>query len=94
MLKANKLFLGIVIVFFILAILSWNIEGGLFVSPPHFPKPTYSIEGNPPTSAGFKLGRKLFYERRLSADNTISCGSCHNQFAAFTHHGHDLSHGI
>jgi cytochrome c peroxidase len=92
--KANKLFLGIVIVFFILAILSWNIEGGLFVSPPHFPKPTYSIEGNPPTSAGFKLGRKLFYESRLSADNTISCGSCHNQFAAFTHHGHDLSHGI
>jgi cytochrome c peroxidase len=94
MLKANKLFLGVVIVFFILAILSWNIEGGLFVSPPHFPKPTYSIEGNPPTSAGFKLGRKLFYESRLSADNTISCGSCHNQFAAFTHHGHDLSHGI
>lgn len=30
----------------------------------------------------------------LSANNTISCGSCHIQTAAFTHHGHSLSHGI
>ncbi|MBX9448904.1 MAG: cytochrome-c peroxidase [Taibaiella sp.] len=32
--------------------------------------------------------------RGLSRNNTISCGSCHIQASAFTHHGHDISHGI
>ena len=40
------------------------------------------------------LGEKLFFEKKLSQDNKISCGSCHIQTAAFTHHGHGLSHGI
>lgn len=38
---------------------------------------------NPITEAGVALGRKLFYDKRLSADNTISCGSCHKQEFAF-----------
>ncbi|MGC2398964.1 MAG: cytochrome-c peroxidase, partial [Acidobacteriaceae bacterium] len=33
---------------------------------------------NPPTLATIALGRKLFYDPRLSKDNTISCASCHN----------------
>lgn len=41
-----------------------------------------------------ELGRKLFYEGRLSRNNTISCGFCHIQENAFTHHGHTVSHGI
>lgn len=40
------------------------------------------------------LGRSLFYDGRLSRDGSISCGSCHIQFYAFSHHGHDVSHGI
>jgi cytochrome c peroxidase len=32
---------------------------------------------NPPTDAGATLGRVLFYDKRLSATNTLSCGSCH-----------------
>jgi cytochrome c peroxidase len=36
----------------------------------------------------------LFYDPILSRNNTISCGFCHQQQSAFTHHGHDLSHGI
>ena len=39
---------------------------------------------NPMTVEGVELGRMLFYEKRLSADNTISCGSCHQQKHAFT----------
>jgi cytochrome c peroxidase len=62
--------------------------------PPHFPKPAYNFERNPITTAGFQLGKRLFYDRRLSRDNSISCGSCHIQSSAFTHHGHDVSHGI
>ena len=30
------------------------------------------------------LGRVLFYERKLSANNMVSCGSCHEQSKAFT----------
>jgi cytochrome c peroxidase len=33
---------------------------------------------------GIELGKMLFYEKQLSADNTISCGSCHQQKLAFT----------
>jgi cytochrome c peroxidase len=38
---------------------------------------------NPVTDAGATLGRVLFYDTRLSANNTISCGSCHVQAHAF-----------
>ena len=62
--------------------------------PANFPDFAYNFEANPPTQAGFELGRKIFYEGKLSSDGTISCGFCHIQQHAFTHHGHSLSHGI
>lgn len=65
-----------------------------FQQPSTFPAPVYNLANNPLTENGFKLGRKLFYESRLSRNNTISCGFCHLQTSAFTHHGHDVSHGI
>ena len=65
-----------------------------FKRPSNFPEPAYHFNTNAITQAKFELGRKLFYEPRLSRNNTISCGSCHIQTAAFTHHGHDVSHGI
>ncbi|MCD0490253.1 c-type cytochrome [Pedobacter sp. MC2016-14] len=65
-----------------------------FQKPANFPDPEYKFANNPVTKAGFELGRALFYEPRLSRDNTISCGSCHIQSSAFTQHGHDVSHGI
>lgn len=65
-----------------------------FRQPAGFPEPVYRFEDNSVTQEGFELGRKLFYEPRLSRDNTISCGSCHIQSSAFTQHGHDVSHGI
>jgi cytochrome c peroxidase len=36
------------------------------------------------TEEVFQLGRHLFYERRLSRNNTVSCASCHQQDKAFT----------
>lgn len=65
-----------------------------FQRPKNFPEPVYTFANNPITKDGFELGRMLFYEPRLSRDNTISCGSCHIQSSAFTQHGHDVSHGI
>jgi len=71
-----------------------NTKAIVFETPANFPPPTYNFNNNPVSKAGFELGRKLFYEPMLSRDNTISCGTCHIQSAAFTHHGHSLSHGI
>jgi cytochrome c peroxidase len=34
-------------------------------------------EDNPLTKEGVELGRFLFYEKRLSGDNTMSCATCH-----------------
>ncbi len=39
---------------------------------------------NPVTMEGVKLGRYLFYDKLLSVDYSISCGSCHQQDKAFT----------
>lgn len=62
--------------------------------PGNFPVPIYGPEKNPPTREAFELGRTLFYDPRLSREGTISCGSCHQQFAAFANAGHTLSHGV
>lgn len=45
------------------------------------PIPTY--DDNPTTKEGVALGKKLFYDKRLSGDNTMSCNSCHKQENAF-----------
>lgn len=62
--------------------------------PPGFPAPTYAFSGNPLTEEGFELGRKLFYDGRLSQDGNFPCGSCHMQVVAFATFGHPLSHGF
>ncbi|RYZ54383.1 MAG: cytochrome-c peroxidase [Sphingobacteriales bacterium] len=66
-----------------------------FDVPQGWPQPAYKFDsGNPLTEAGFELGRKLFFDARLSRDNSVSCGSCHQPFAAFAQFDHDLSHGV
>ncbi|HMO63529.1 MAG TPA: cytochrome c peroxidase [Ferruginibacter sp.] len=63
--------------------------------PKGWPKPAKNIfAANPLTEEGFQLGRKLFYDGRLSRDGTVSCASCHQQFAAFSMYDHDFGHGI
>lgn len=62
--------------------------------PSNFPPMIYNVEANPPTKFGFELGKKLFYDGKLSANGFISCGFCHEQKFSFTHHGHQFSHGI
>lgn len=66
----------------------------------NFPKPTgwpetqYDFANNPLTREGFELGRKLFFDGRLSKDGNFPCVSCHQPFAAFSTFEHDLSHGF
>ena len=41
-----------------------------------------------------EFGRYLFYDATLSVDSSTSCGTCHQQFAAFAHIDHAVSHGV
>ncbi len=54
----------------------YNLE-----EPSHFPKMEIPAN-NPMTVQGVELGRRLFYDKRLSGDNSMSCGGCH-----FAEHG-------
>jgi cytochrome c peroxidase len=51
-------------------------------------KPTYitldNTDTNSITNAKATLGRVLFYDKNLSINNTVSCGSCHKQAFAFS----------
>lgn len=63
----------------------WPIPAWL--PPPPVP------QDNPMSALKVELGRRLFYDARLSADRTIACASCHAQELAFTD-GRDLALGI
>jgi cytochrome c peroxidase len=39
---------------------------------------------NPVTSQSIALGRTLFYDKKLSVDNSLACASCHNPLKGFT----------
>lgn len=65
-----------------------------FIAPDGWPVPQYLFAGNTLSQGGFELGRKIFYDTRLSRDNSTSCGSCHQSFAAFANLDHTVSHGI
>ncbi|MFN3528391.1 MAG: cytochrome-c peroxidase [Bacteroidia bacterium] len=98
----KSLFLG---VFVLLALVACKRDepdpGKSFPAPtpyqlqqkPFFP-PYVIPADNPLTVEGISLGRHLFYETKLSGDNTQSCASCHTQDLAFTDHGLRFSTGI
>ena len=51
--------------------------------PPGFPAPKVPPD-NPITAEKVELGRRLFYDVRLSGNGTQACASCHKQEHAFT----------
>jgi len=54
----------------------WSLPS--FLPPPHVPA------DNPMSETRFQLGRKLFYDTRLSGNGRESCASCHLPKLAFT----------
>jgi cytochrome c peroxidase len=89
----------IFIVVFVVSGIAWVQSGKKpvplkFVVPAGWPAPRYDFKKNPLTKEGFELGRRLFYDEKLSRDSTVSCASCHQQFGAFATYDHNLSHGI
>ena len=65
-----------------------------FITPAHFPEPTYTFKNNPVTQAGFELGKKLFNDPRLSSDNSVAYSNCHVKAVAFADPQHDFSVGV
>jgi cytochrome c peroxidase len=65
-----------------------------FTIPAGFPATQYNFIDNPLTEEGFALGKKIFYDPKLSSDGTVSCGNCHQQFASFVQFDHDFAHGV
>jgi len=53
-------------------------------------RPVSVPEQNPQTPEKIELGKKLFFDRRLSGDGTMSCATCHDPEKAFTD-GLDIS---
>ena len=51
--------------------------------PLDFPEVNQAFYKNKPTQYGVQLGKKLFNDKRLSTDNSISCASCHLQTSAY-----------
>ena len=51
--------------------------------PAGFPEPHVPPD-NPMSAVKVELGRRLFYDERLSANETMACASCHDQARAFT----------
>ncbi|WP_434762503.1 MbnH family di-heme enzyme [Vibrio fortis] len=47
------------------------------------PQPKEPVD-NPATEEKFQLGRHLFYDTKLSGNQTMSCESCHQQALAFS----------
>lgn len=44
------------------------------------------LQKNPLTRAKIELGRQLYFDTRLSSDNTVSCASCHHPQNGYSRH--------
>jgi len=53
----------------------------------------YVPADNPPTPERIALGRKLYFDTRLSRDGTVSCATCHDVSRGFTDH-RNVSEGV
>jgi len=62
---------------------SLSSSGWTWSLPPNFPTPIIPVD-NQMSEEKFQLGRHLFYDQRLSGNQTFSCASCHQQNKAFT----------
>lgn len=56
------------------------------IIPADFPSFNSAFYDNQPTKFGVELGEKLFFDPRLSRDNTIACATCHIQVSAYADH--------
>jgi len=69
---------------FVCLALAWAGSGiRILRVPKGFPRPLIPSD-NPLTAEKVRLGRYLFYDKRMSVNGTMSCATCHRQELAFT----------
>ncbi len=70
--------------------------GDSFTLPKGLPADLWEIlipPENPVTAEKIELGRRLYYDKRLSADGTVSCATCHDPEKGFAD-GRKVGEGI
>lgn len=68
-------------------------EDIVYSSPIGFPEIPFPFD-NPIKYETVMLGQKLFYDKTLSKDGSVSCASCHKQEDAFSDAGKSVSRGV
>src|SRR5438874_1923288 len=68
-------------------------NGNPLAVPAWFPQPPIPAD-NPITAEKVALGRQLFYEVKLSRDDSKACSSCHAQSASFSDAPNSTSLGV
>jgi len=88
--RAFMVAMGVVIVAFTTHYIAFDTTALAAQDPPfawqvpaRFPRPAVPAN-NPMNAAKVELGRRLFYDTRMSVNGQQSCGSCHRQELAFT----------
>ena len=91
-----------VLVFFLIRLLSLGLIGGVVASEPlpiatSFPlglEPDFEIpQHNPMTAEKVSLGKRLFFDKNLSKNRSISCATCHDPAQGFSN-GKALAQGV
>jgi cytochrome c peroxidase len=67
----------------VLGVLALRPQGYAWQLPEGVPPPPVPAD-NPMSEAKVELGRRLFYDTRLSINGTMACATCHRQELAFT----------
>jgi cytochrome c peroxidase len=78
----QKNFSFLILIFFLALSVFHSCSNKSYFSPELISVP--APQDNPTTEDKAELGRKLFFDKRLSRDGTISCATCHNPSKAFT----------
>lgn len=71
----------------------WPAGTPIEIKPPLGLPPVPIPDDNPLTAEKIALGRRLYYDRMLSVDNTVACADCHNPALSFTD-GKQFSEGV
>ncbi|MDX9714511.1 MAG: cytochrome c peroxidase [Dissulfurispiraceae bacterium] len=81
--RRNNSIIGLIFILFLIPAVAYSAHIEYFKN---IPVPAE----NPQTPEKIELGKKLFFDRRLSGDGTMSCATCHVPEQAFTD-GLDIS---
>ena len=85
---------AVVLVFVTLSVVTFPVGAADSSKPRSLGLPAViSPPDNPATPAKIELGRKLFFDKRLSSDNSISCATCHDPSYGFAD-PHPVSIGV